>query len=473
MKVVANMYQISINILTTNIRGTREHQARWTHLVPDDRLRSFSTIQPGLLDMWLIHVDDSHFDLIIHKESFLAKEGSLHQKTDTTNEKEKDTENIIEDELKESDDENMGPGYMGWKRSEESEKPTLKMYEELKESFAELKVEYKELKAAYKDISKKINCGGVTEEDKETHFKKLQTEIRKLKEDYKLCMEAIKKETHERNKAETIVKVLKDTLEAQNKMKETDMEIDNNKQETVNESGPENNGSEDAPNKKKENDMEVDDSTEETDIVQEKGEWKHQTNKKKRKSSKDEHQIQNFQCGKKLESQENLAEHMQEHIQVKDNSELQCSKCDKVYSNMNKLRRHNWRNHREIDCNICGDKLASRSDISVHRQMKHQMFRRVQCKFYPDCVDEDECFFEHKDINNTGATENRNQQSFNCANGDSCSNQSCTYSEKNHINVENVLCKFQANCNRLSCMFKHNMERKAFLGVGRSNPTKR
>ena len=46
-------------------------------MVPDTRLVGFSKVKPGLPDMWLVHVDEIHFDLIIHKDSDLAKEGSL------------------------------------------------------------------------------------------------------------------------------------------------------------------------------------------------------------------------------------------------------------------------------------------------------------------------------------------------------------------------------------------------------------
>ena len=62
---------------------------------------------------------------------------------------------------------------------------------------------------------------------------------------------------------------------------------------------------------------------------------------------------------------------------------------------MNKLRRHDWRNHREIECNICSEIIENRQQISEHRRTKHQMYRKIQCTFFPDCYDGDECFFEH------------------------------------------------------------------------------
>ena len=212
------MYQISVHILTTNIEGMEEPQARWTHLVPNERLTAFSTIQTGLPDMWMIHLDNSHFDLIIPQEGFFANEevntGNINNK------KYPETVGVKKTTDKEDEDEDMGPGYMGWK-----DKPTIsiQMYNELRDAFTELKQEYKELKSAQNEIREKVSD---QEGDDKTDVKKLRKEINKLKEDYKQCMEAIQKETHERNKAETIAKILKDTIEAQNVKSYEDMEID-------------------------------------------------------------------------------------------------------------------------------------------------------------------------------------------------------------------------------------------------------
>ena len=121
------------------------------------------------------------------------------------------------------------------------------------------------------------------------------------------------------------------------------------------------------------------------------------------------------------------------------------------------LRRHDWRSHREIDCNICGEIIPSREDIKSHRQLKHQMFKRVFCKYFPSCLDGDECFFEHEKDSNVPGT----KEDLYCPNGEKCNDQSCKFSEQKHKST--FLCKFQANCNRLNCQYKHNMPRKAFL----------
>ena len=156
--------------------------------------------------------------------------------------------------------------------------------------------------------------------------------------------------------------------------------------------------------------------------------------------------------------------HKMKHRAEMDVTEVSCSKCDKIYTNMSKLRRHDWRSHRKIDCNICGKALQSRQHISEHRQTEHGMFRKLKCKFYPDCIDEKECFFTHED-----GTDNNNAQSVQiktkyCPSGEACKNQSCEYSEQNHKNTRDILCRFQTKCNRSDCIFKHDIEKSSFLG---------
>ena len=90
------------------------------------------------------------------------------------------------------------------------------------------------------------------------------------------------------------------------------------------------------------------------------------------------------------------------------------------------------------------------------------MFRKISCKFFPDCFDEDECLFEHDNVANEEVV------SSVCPNGSVCSDQSCEYSEQNHRKPRQELCRFQVKCNRNGCQFMHNVARKAFLGEGLS-----
>ena len=126
---------------------------------------------------------------------------------------------------------------------------------------------------------------------------------------------------------------------------------------------------------------------------------------------------------------------------------------------MTKLRRHDWRSHRSIECNICGEQLQSREHISIHRKIAHRMVQKLKCKFYPNCLDENECFFIHEDISNE-----ENEKNEFCLEGENCRDQSCDFSERDHRRARDILCKFQSKCNKPACRYRHIVEKASFLG---------
>ena len=167
LQVVSNMYQISVHILTTGVIGTEEPQARWTHLVPDTRLSDFSTIVKGLPDMYLIHSDEIHFDLLIRKDSELALEGSVDEirsteegkdclfceMCDKTFKNEKDLKEHVQ--IHEMSNVELGPGYMGWKISEVEEKDQNNIQDEIKELKNAVNVMKEELDNIRNEVGKK------------------------------------------------------------------------------------------------------------------------------------------------------------------------------------------------------------------------------------------------------------------------------------------------------------------------------
>ena len=122
---------------------------------------------------------------------------------------------------------------------------------------------------------------------------------------------------------------------------------------------------------------------------------------------------------------------------------------------MRKLRRHDWRTHRNIECTICSEILESRQEITKHRQSVHKMFRKLTCRYYPECYDEEECLFEH--------VENSENKPNGCPNGQNCTDQECQYTEKEHIYLQSMFCKFKEKCNRSSCAYQHLAVRNSFL----------
>ena len=133
-----------------------------------------------------------------------------------------------------------------------------------------------------------------------------------------------------------------------------------------------------------------------------------------------------------------------------------CQKCTKIYPNMSELRRHDWRSHREIECNRCGENISSRQELKEHRETEHQMVNKIYCRYFPNCMDGDECLYEH------GKADFQEIAYGLCPEGVECKNQACKYNDKEHRGSKG-LCKFQVNCNRLNCNYKHLGSRKAFL----------
>ena len=81
-------------------------------------------------------------------------------------------------------------------------------------------------------------------------------------------------------------------------------------------------------------------------------------------------------------------------------------------------------------------------------------------------MDGEECLYEHKkaDFQETG--------DGGCVNGLECRDQSCKFSDREHKQMKD-LCKFQENCNRLNCLYRHIKSRKAFLEEWASKESKK
>ena len=97
-----------------------------------------------------------------------------------------------------------------------------------------------------------------------------------------------------------------------------------------------------------------------------------------------------------------------------------------------------------VTCNICGDEIESRQKIKEHRETRHNMFRKIMCRFLPDCVDGNECLFSHDQSSDYNYTQS--ESNYFCPNGENCTDQSCVFSEARHMKGR-VMCRFQENCN--------------------------
>ena len=74
--VIADMYQIIIKVITTKGSGDKNPTVNWINA--DENMKKFAELQNVKQeDMVLLHDHDSHFNLIVSKDSDLAKLGSL------------------------------------------------------------------------------------------------------------------------------------------------------------------------------------------------------------------------------------------------------------------------------------------------------------------------------------------------------------------------------------------------------------
>ena len=62
-------------------------------------------------------------------------------------------------------------------------------------------------------------------------------------------------------------------------------------------------------------------------------------------------------CDWRSETENELRVHTRQHHSEQT---FKCNKCDKSYTTMGRLRRHDWRCHREIECNLCGETILNR-----------------------------------------------------------------------------------------------------------------
>ena len=84
--------------------------------------------------------------------------------------------------------------------------------------------------------------------------------------------------------------------------------------------------------------------------------------KKKKKGIREDCQKSGFKCDEcsyESQNKDKYNEHLLVHEQKVTQTDYNCNKCDKSYSSISKLRRHDWRSHREVECSICGENLES------------------------------------------------------------------------------------------------------------------
>ena len=76
LSIIADIYQIKIKVITTKGKNDKNPIVNW--IFPEESLKVFSDFtKADINDMTLLHENDIHFNLVISKNSDLAKLGSL------------------------------------------------------------------------------------------------------------------------------------------------------------------------------------------------------------------------------------------------------------------------------------------------------------------------------------------------------------------------------------------------------------
>ena len=173
-------------------------------------------------------------------------------------------------------------------------------------------------------------------------LKKLKNEMKDMKEEYKNCTEALLKEVYEKNKAEEMCKVLKDTVEAEKELNKV------------------------AEDKEKQSDCDQKEinSVEEMSVDGEKDSdrWKKQSSRKNRNKKSAEVIYTCDECNMKCKLEDELVEHNKVyHSKKTEEICYSCKKCDWRSETENELRVHTRQHHSEqtFKCNKC-DKIYTK-----------------------------------------------------------------------------------------------------------------
>ena len=175
LSVLADMYQMRIKIITSNGGNDENPTTNWIY--PNEDLAKYAEIKNvDVEDMVLLHTNDSHFDLIVSKDSKLATMGSLsfrhnfgpmmsnidfNEENDTFKKCEKQVE--IDTVKDKGEIRNEGPDIAflqkALKESRESNVKLLKQYQECEKELRNKTEEYEKLKIENRDLKQNVELG--------------------------------------------------------------------------------------------------------------------------------------------------------------------------------------------------------------------------------------------------------------------------------------------------------------------------
>ena len=376
LNVIADMYQVTIKVITTG-RTSGDKKPTVNYVYPDESMKEYAELKNvEINEMVLLHEEDMHFNLVVSKDSDLAKLGSLSFRF------------------------NVGPLI-----NDDFEIPEDPAQEE---------------KVLDDDTGKGENALEVKRE-----LKKYKEENKKLREDYLKCVNELKKSTEENIILKAEVKDLKQFVELENEVASEVIDVEDSVKKTNKEgevlfkfkkSGftRENPQNESTTNKSKSKDQEIQyncfkcafQGTKETELK------KHISLKHVIEEKTVDHsdQIKCRNCGDVFTTKWNLMNHRKnEHLNIV----AQCrnyleGKC--VYTDSMCWWKHAERevsSETNITCFICNKNFVSKPLMMSHRKRDHADVLRP-CRNYlnNECkYQDDSCWFVHghEKVDNNGA----------------------------------------------------------------------
>ena len=174
LAIVADMYQMKIKVVTTKGSTDKNPTVNWIN--PDAALKKFSELKDTKIDdLVLLHENDSHFNLVVSKESDLVKYGSLSYRFNVG--PIMYDEDVMDDQAMTNDD-------------DEEFQPEDEELTDVKKQLKECRKEKQNIEIEYYKCEKELNL-------KTEECEKLKIVIKDLKE-----IEQLKNDLEETDKAE-------------------------------------------------------------------------------------------------------------------------------------------------------------------------------------------------------------------------------------------------------------------------------
>ena len=408
--VIADMYQVNIKVIT--VKGSTDMNPTVNWFYPDKNMEQFAELRNvEQNDMILLHEDDSHYNLIISKDSDLAKLGSLSFRfnvgplvNNATGESDKDTKEEIgkcnETEEAENVDQNeseLAKLKIEFKKCKESRDAFEKEYFKCEKELRIKTEETEKLKLEIKDLRKIVKLR------KEIKDKKLDIETEESVDELKIVSDN-KKKGFGRESPST------------ESVKRPDQNLDQIKTKEFNCKKCVFSASNRFQLNKHIN-------------------LKHaEIGKTELNSGHNEEDFNCVECDFQCSSKMQLRKHKSLKHMIRselDNEQLKCRYCDEVFSLKWNLMVHRKNNHEgtvaicrnyadgncsftaeacwwvherranneeKIQCFICSEIFNNKSNLMSHRKQKHSNFVQMCTKFSnKSCrFQEDFCWYRHK-----------------------------------------------------------------------------